>query len=261
MAKAPTNRAAGAPPPMGHNQKDVDAAREAQVISYVTGLRGHQATVAKLMAPVTAAKEALNAHVKMAGAAGIPAKLLKELADDGKTSRKDLSKAEQQRRQFRQWLGLPVGDDEDPRLPETVKDEFAWEAEGYQAGMRGDEPKPPTAVPPMFNGKWMEGWHTGDAKRKWAETTVANAPTAPPKPAPAAEPKELTPAEKRRAEKAEEERVKAALNKPVNDEIVDEDPLGVNDALEALREVEPEMVAQVEADHGPARATEPEEMV
>lgn len=260
-------RQPGNPIGQGHNARTVDETQQAQLLSFVNKVEGHDREIAKLKLPFDSAKEDRSNTLRLAKIAGFPASMIVDAIKDRKAPRKNVAQAELDRRKWRGWLGLPTGENDNPDLPTAVQDAAHFDSEGYQAGLRAAEPKPPMEVPAMFVKNWMEGWHTGDAKRKWAEDVVATTPatpTSPPKPAtPAPEPKEMTPAEKRKSEKDAEARAKASLDnmgKKVGDEIVDDNPLGANDALEAIREGEPELVDQVVADHGDGFESTPEEL-
>ena len=117
------------------------------------------------------------------------------------------SEKEARRARFRAWLGLPAGAPATDDLPLEVRDEQDWEAEGYRAGIRADEPKPPKECPPRFHQAWMKGWHAGQEQNTKA---LAFKPASVLTPAPAPEPeKEPTKAELR----AQEARARESLDK------------------------------------------------
>jgi hypothetical protein len=245
-AKAGTNRPPANPsgpiinPPANHN--DPDAALEIQLISYIGLMQQHDASILQAKGPYDAAKAARNKCRLDAKAAGFKLALLDQLIIDQKGNKRELVKDEAERAKMRRWLDLPVGDEAKTlfdALPMEEQDAAYWESQGYQTALRWQPATVPTGCPPRFTQSFLAGFETGAKRVDWAKREGASRDAAPaPEAAAPAEP-ELTPAQRRKAEKAEEERVKAALSKPP-----------VNDALEALREVEPEMVAQAEDDYG-----------
>ena len=57
--------------------------------------------------------------------------------------------------------GLPMGTQLDMFAGDTVDDALEAEANGYRAGRRADDPKPPEHIAPMFHTDWMRGWTRG----------------------------------------------------------------------------------------------------
>ncbi|MFZ5669096.1 MAG: hypothetical protein ACOY4K_06355 [Pseudomonadota bacterium] len=55
---------------------------------------------------------------------------------------------------------------------DTVTEEQLAEADGYRAGLREDEPKPPETVSAIMHPAWMRGWHRGDEEAK-GKTSLA----------------------------------------------------------------------------------------
>lgn len=60
-------------------------------------------------------------------------------------------------------LGFPVQGDLQfgDETPSEARDELEWEAEGYLAGRRGDDPTPPDGCHPRFHPAYTKGWHKG----------------------------------------------------------------------------------------------------
>lgn len=61
--------------------------------------------------------------------------------------------------------GLKPGD-QMPLDFDTVTEAQMAEADGYRAGLRDEEPKPPETVSAILHPDWMRGWHRGDAEAK-----------------------------------------------------------------------------------------------
>lgn len=238
QSKKPARRAAAAPPSdhnprseIGNNREAVEAAEAAQLLSFTSRLREQQKKTAEKKAVFDGEKANETEIFNLAKAAGFMRKELQELLDDSAVSgqRRKLAESEARRARFRKILGLPVaGFEEQKDLPEEVRDEMDWESDGYRAGIRADEPKPPSECSPRFHKAWLKGYHNGQ-KRNAEALTMADALGAPPPPVPEPE-VEKSAADIRRDEKAEERRAR--------------------EMLDAIAEVEPEIVAQVEEDHG-----------
>lgn len=160
----------------GDNKKAAEAAEEAQLLSYLAVLRKQAKVVEDAKIVLDAAKEEMNATFGTAKNAGFQRKELAELLADTKVKgqRKNIEEAERRRNRFRRYCGLPVGDSEtqqdlESRLPETKKDEFDWEADGYRAGVAGDEPTPTKdCVKAGYDQAWLKGYHNGQARNAWA---------------------------------------------------------------------------------------------
>jgi hypothetical protein len=107
---------------------------------------------------------------------------------------------------------------DDKAASEEVRDEAYWTAMGYRAGMNWEacEPK---EVPARFTTNWTDGWHMG---RKKLQDALAAADAA--------------------ATEDDDEGGDAAPEPDADKESTS--------ALDAIAEVEPEIVAQVKEDHG-----------
>ncbi|MBI5940124.1 MAG: hypothetical protein HY859_06835 [Caulobacterales bacterium] len=64
-----------------------------------------------------------------------------------------------------QLHGLKPGD-QVPLDFDTVTEAMLAEADGYRAGLRDEEPKPPEHVSGILHPDWMRGWHRGDVDAK-----------------------------------------------------------------------------------------------
>lgn len=174
----------------------------------------------------------------------------------GKTE--DSVKADERRRaEQRSWWGLSSGFSEqqqelDMRLPNVERDAIGWRAAGYSAGISGGDTSPPTAC--VVQGhvpSWSDGVRDGEAALKAAKEAAFGAPEAKSEP-------EETPHQRKKREKAEETRLRASMDAMEDGTATDADRERVNAAnkdlgaemLDAIAEAEPEIVAQVVADHG-----------
>lgn len=123
--------------------------------------------------------------------------------------------------------------------PLEVKDGVYWQSEGYLAYQRGEPAKAPDTCPQRFVQAFLQGWNDGQSAQIWAMGKVTPAPEPKPEQVDIEEAAELTPREK----KAQEKRARESL-----------------DALSAIAEAEPELVAQVIEDHGDGFEASPEEL-
>lgn len=196
QTKKPARRTAAPPSDhnprseIGNNREAVEAAEAAQLLSFTSRLREQQKKTAEKKAEFDAEKANETEIFNLAKAAGFLRKELQELLDDTAVSgqRRKLAESEARRARFRKILGLPVaGYEEQQDLPEEVRDEMDWESDGYRAGIRADEPKPPPECSPRFHKAWLKGYHNGQTRNAEALTAVATIPTPPP-PAPEPEP-------------------------------------------------------------------------
>lgn len=174
------------------------AAEEAQLISFISKLRVQQVQVDEAKAALDVEKDALNEIFGLAKAAKFSRKELTELLADSKVRglRKDLEEAEQRRLRFRKWLGLPAGDSgKQETMPLEAKDEIAWEADGYSAGVRGDPAVLPSDIPTRFGPAWLRGRENGQMRNAWADSLLRGPPADAPAPAGDADEFEASPAE------------------------------------------------------------------
>jgi len=157
----------------GHNSNPpkVDLSKEdhAALLNHHIGrLRAQQSKVELARAPFDAERQALTDLINAAKSdlgKGYTRKRLSALLEDFGARVRNLMQEEEQRAQDRIALGLPVyglqADLFGSTAPQEQRDEFTFEADGYGAGRRGDEPTPPADVPERFVQLWMKGYHKG----------------------------------------------------------------------------------------------------
>ena len=210
------------------NRRARDEAEQAQFLSAAFKYRGKLREIDAAKEVVAARQAEAKEILDLAVAAGFKKYEIVDNVKDLIKPKVNHAEIEDRRARFRAWLGLPAGPrpTDELKMPEEAKDEIAWEYEGLRAGLRADEPKPPKECPPRFHQAWLRGWHAGQA-RNAAALAYKPAPAAEPAPEPEPE-REPTRAEL----KAQETRAREGL-----------------DALGAIAEAEPELVAQVIEDH------------
>lgn len=185
LSKARKAKAGGDRKDDGAPKNNLQAIREqeeAQLLSVLSQMRPALARVEEAQAVVKERRAEVDAILDKAVAQGFKKgeirELLKETAVKG--SRKDLREAEERRARFREYVGLPVGVQGDLlEVPEAAKDELDWELDGYRAGVRAEEPKPPAKCPERFHQAWLKGYHDGQARNAWAMSGGKGAPPAP----------------------------------------------------------------------------------
>lgn len=170
QAKVP---AAGREVTTSHNapKPDKHAAEQAQLISYMSKLGEQKREVDKRRAILKEAQDEMTETFRLAKAAGFERQELNALLKDVGTRSKDLVQAEIRRRRHREWLGLPVGEEQlsmfGEATPSEARDEMLWFAEGYACVMRGDDLTAPSEMAPRFLQKFLEGGHA-------AQTVIAS---------------------------------------------------------------------------------------
>jgi hypothetical protein len=169
-------------PGMGHNGLSEDD-KVALFLSHLQTGRADNNALALAMEAVKAVRKIRNKNRNIAMNDGFSLALLDEIYED-ETKGKGLAEREAERRWMREVAGLPVGTQLDllKDTPAEVKDEIAAEADGYQAGIRGADPKPPTTIHPRHHGVWTKGYHDGVARNGKAlerskEIAIARGPT------------------------------------------------------------------------------------
>lgn len=164
MAKKLTNEDGGQSIP-NRTEKD----EENLFIHHLDRLRAQGAKVAAAKAVMDAERATLTDLFRDAKTDGFARKELQSILDDSKATRRDLVEEEERRAKLRVWAGLPAGAQPDLfGLPSPARDEIDAEAEGYQAGLRGDDPKPGDHISPNYHQAFMTGWHKAQERRAMA---------------------------------------------------------------------------------------------
>lgn len=159
---------------MGDNQFG-DEAERVQLISIVSKLSAADDDVEAAKAPLKAAQGARKKIIGLGKAAGFTAKELEKRLDEMRMGSRDMALQEAREHKHRRWLGIIEPDQSALMLgdtaPQEAKDGAHWFGEGYKAGLRQLERKPPTECPERFVQPWLERYDVG-----LQEVLIANAP-------------------------------------------------------------------------------------
>lgn len=183
MAPRVPRSAPAAAPRTDHNPKaekgdnsaaELEAER-IQLISFVSKLTAADSKIAEAKAPFEAAKKARRQVVNLAKAAGFTAEELEARMEEMNNPQRDNPLRIARESRHRLWLGivrpeqteLQLGD----KVPSEAKDEAHWKGEGYKAGLRQMERKPPPECAERFVQPWL-----GEYDRGLKEVLIANAP-------------------------------------------------------------------------------------
>lgn len=225
------------------NERAVYEAEKAQLLNIVTQIMAQQRVVvsakakfdeelAIIKAPLDDAKARELELFRLGKAATFSRKELEARIDEMKT---DTRQREEQRKREQRHRGMlnigGQGDLFDDALPMEERDALYWQSEGYGAYHRGEPCQAPAECPQRFVQAVLQGWNDAQTATIWAMGKAGEEP-----PAAAAEPEpepDLSPAEL----KAQEKRARASL-----------DNMG-EEMLDAIAEVEPDLVAQVREDY------------
>lgn len=227
-------------------RKALDEADQVQLLSGLSQLKPLISAADVLKAQLKEAQDAVtNKKKSLSGALRCDVKVINEILEDQAAVRKDVSAKETMRARIRRFAAQPVGDSEEQqellsRMPDFERDLYHWEGAGFAAGKRGDDRTPPDGTPgdqailQAFDKGWLKGQEENIMllSRHKEREAAAIAPA----------PKEETEIERRRREKREEKEAKAKLDAMPS--------APADDALAAIAEGEPELVAQVIEDHG-----------
>jgi len=206
------------------NVADVEEASKLQLLSYIGKLSAQAKKVAEAKTLYDGEKGTLTEIFRLAKASGFLRKDLQSLLDDMKADGRDLVAEEVKRRKYREWLGLPTGEEQlqlftSAKAPNEEKDKAYWRSQGYMAGLAGDFCDYPTEGPKRFKAVFEAGWGDGQKAIINADEILSR-----PKPAPDPEPAPAKPeSEKTKAElKAEEKALRESLDKPKEPEATPE---------------------------------------
>lgn len=204
----------------GRPTNNLVAAREAEergLHKLLADLRPLISDVDAASAIVKTKRDAVSKRLDQGAADGYPKgmvrKMLKETAVTGE--RKNQREEWELEVRWRQWLGLPATTQPDleDRTPSAARDEQDWLGDGYASGLRGDACDPKArGVPDRLHQPWMAAWGEG-------QTKLALSLGKPPR------------------------------SGPILGVVEGGKDLG-GEMLNAIAEVEPEIVAQAQADHG-----------
>lgn len=156
----------------GDNSLYGEEADRVQLISVVSKLSAadeeiakEEKTVAAAKIPLAAAKAKKKTILKLAEAAGFTEEELTKRLEEMHTPIREMARRTDRELKHRRWLGII--DDEQSKLqlgeetPIEAKDEAHWMGEGYKAGLRQLERKPPQECPERFVQPWLVRYDVG----------------------------------------------------------------------------------------------------
>jgi len=152
-----------------NNLQAILEAEEKSLHRLLSDVRGLQGPLEEALAVVKTRREAVNKRLDQGVADGHPKGLVRKMLTETAVTGERKSQREEWEREvrYRQYLGLPAmtQSDLEARMPDAAKDEQDWIGAGYGAGLRGDSCDPKAAhVPDRFHQKWMEAWGEGQTK-------------------------------------------------------------------------------------------------
>lgn len=156
--QAKSGTAAESAPGLGHNQPT-----EGVFLAWVQRLRRHDEEVDKAAAALKVQKGMRKDLRKEAGAAGLVMGQLDEALEDLKKETADLAGAEERRRLYRQWLGLPVGGQSEAPLVHVSDPGYQrnlWLERANRAGRLGED-APIDGCPPELIPDVQASWAAG----------------------------------------------------------------------------------------------------
>ena len=163
MARAKKSDPAGA----GHNSNAAltDEEKAALTTYYELKIIEDERKVAALMVDLKSARSVVNGHYKrMTADLGFTRKEFEaEVIVLGQMSEAEYRNRERRRAHLHKLAGRNVGEqlDLEDAIKDTVDEAAAAEHDGYRAGRRADDPKPPSELSTIFHQDWMRGWHAG----------------------------------------------------------------------------------------------------
>lgn len=167
MARAKKKAEGGSPAPAGHNSKTplTDDEKSALTVHYELKIIEDQRKVDALLVDLKSARDVVNGHFKrMTADLGFTRKEFEaEVIVLGQLSEVEYRNRERRRAHLHKLAGRKIGDqlDLEDAIKDTVDEALAAEGDGYRAGRRADEPKPPSTLNTIFHQDWMRGYHAG----------------------------------------------------------------------------------------------------
>lgn len=167
LKRAARNGAAETPAPQGHNKPPLTEDEVGALTThYALKIIADQRKVDAAKVDLDAAKSVVNGHFKMiAKDLGFTRKdFAAEVVAKLNMTEAEYASSEKRRDRLHRLAGLKEGqqiDLIDHVLKDTADEAEAAFADGYRAGRRADDPKPPAEVSPILHPDWMRGWHEG----------------------------------------------------------------------------------------------------
>lgn len=144
---------------IGDNSMHGEEAERVQLISIVSQLSAAEDAIELAQAPLKAAQKKRSTIIGLGKAAGFTAKELARRLDEMKTGTRQNAELAAREHKHRRWLGILEPDQAalilGVQAPQEVKDEAHWKGEGYKAGLRQMEGKPPIECPERFVQPWL----------------------------------------------------------------------------------------------------------
>lgn len=176
-ASAPAKRGRGRPPGSGKSQQEAKSGAAAETapglghnqptegvfLAWVQRLRRHDEEVAKAAAALKVQRAIRKDLRKEAGSAGLVMGQLDEALEDLDKENADLAGAEERRRLYRQWLGLPVGGQTEAKLVHVSDPGYQrnlWLERANRAGRLGED-APIDGCPPELIPDVQAAWAAG----------------------------------------------------------------------------------------------------
>lgn len=130
------------------------------LLNGVADLRKFDDKIAAKMVEVKNLRADRKGVVAKLGAAGLPASLVAEAMKDADNTRTDQAEKEKARGFIRGVFGLATADWSAAfdGLPTGAVEEIDFEAQGYTAGVMGEDGTPPDSCPPERHQNWLKGW-------------------------------------------------------------------------------------------------------
>lgn len=150
-------------PGQGHNSEPLtDDELAALQVHYGLKIRSARHVAAEAKATYDTARGEVNALFKRAGAdLKWTRKEFEDLLEKQDMSDAEFKHAEAKRSKRYELGGLPVGAQLDMFAGDTVDDKAEAHANGYRAGLRADDPTPPSNIATFLHPDWLAGWNAG----------------------------------------------------------------------------------------------------